>query len=351
MSKAMTQANKKRSIHALIEKSKSEISRAIPKHMDIEKLTRVALTTIKQNSKLLSCSETSLIASVMQASQLGLQVDSNLGYAYLVPYGTDCTLIVGYKGLIKLARNSGDVTMIYAECVYEHDEFSYELGLEPKLKHIPNLDDRGKVKCVYAVAKFRDGGSQFVVMTVAEINKIKNKSKAGKHGPWVDHWEEMAKKTCVRRLSKYLPLDSDQYNKAVVLDDQAESGDKQDFDLEISAALPEEEELEDKVASRKVETKEVDLEIEKPAVEEEDEEALPFDCPPEPVEKKKVKGVKKNPKVLKDYVQIVESHKERVHPDDMDAIINDYTERLGDVSTWSAGQLNNFAKSLAEKAN
>ena len=191
----------------MMEKSRDSIAAALPKHLTVERLSRVALGELRTNPKLLECNPTSLMSAIVKASQLGLEVGSAMGHAYLVPYKTECTLIIGYRGMIALARRSGEIQSIAARVVYARDTFELEYGLNEKLCHVPSTDeDPGPVTHVYAVAKLRDGGIQYEVMTRTEIEVIRKRSRAGGSGPWVTDWSEMARKTVMRRLFKYLPM-------------------------------------------------------------------------------------------------------------------------------------------------
>lgn len=199
-------------IAAYLKKMGPEIEKALPKHMDADRMARIALTTIRTNPKLLECSVPSLLGAVMQAAQLGLE-PGLIGHCYLVPFKNNKTgqsevqFIIGYKGMIDLARRSGQIENIYAHAVYSNDEFDYELGLEPKLKHKPYMNgDRGEFIGVYAVAHFKGGGYQFEFMPKEEIEKRRKRSKAASAGPWVTDYEEMAKKTVIRHMWKYLPI-------------------------------------------------------------------------------------------------------------------------------------------------
>ncbi|WP_378210041.1 recombination protein RecT [Anoxybacteroides rupiense] len=199
-------------IAAYLKKMGPEIEKALPKHMDADRMARIALTTIRTNPKLLECSVPSLLGAVMQAAQLGLE-PGLIGHCYLVPFKngktgqSDVQFIIGYKGMIDLARRSGQIENIYAHAVYSNDEFDYELGLEPKLKHKPCMNgDRGEFIGVYAVAHFKGGGYQFEFMPKEEIEKRRKRSKAANAGPWVTDYEEMAKKTVIRHMWKYLPI-------------------------------------------------------------------------------------------------------------------------------------------------
>lgn len=205
-------------------KMKAQIAAALPKHMTPERMIRVCLTAWRKTPALQKCDPLSVISSIVQASQLGLEPDGVLGHAYLVPYGNQCQLIPGYRGLIDLARRSGSVVSIQAHMVYERDKFEFAYGLDEKLSHTPCMDgDRGKEVAVYAVAKLKDGGYALEVMSIADVNKIRSRSKAANNGPWVTDFAEMARKTVVRRMVKYLPL-SVELQTAVAIDERAEAG-------------------------------------------------------------------------------------------------------------------------------
>jgi recombination protein RecT len=198
-------------IAAYLKKMGPEIEKALPKHMDADRMARIALTTIRTNPKLLECSVPSLLGAVMQAAQLGLE-PGLVGHCYFVPFKNGKTgqsevqFIIGYKGMIDLARRSGNIESIYAHAVYENDTFEYEYGLHPKLVHKPAMTDRGAFIGAYAVAHFKDGGYQFEFMPKEEIEKRRKRSKAANAGPWVTDYEEMAKKTVIRHMWKYLPI-------------------------------------------------------------------------------------------------------------------------------------------------
>jgi recombination protein RecT len=192
-------------IGAYLKKMEPEIARVMPKHMDVDRLLRIALTTIRTNPQLLECTIPSLLGAVMQAAQLGLE-PGLLGQCYIIPYGREATFIIGYKGMIDLARRSGNIKSIYAHEVYSNDEFEYEYGLHPSLTHRPVMNERGEFIGVYAVAHFMDGGYQFEFMSKEEIDRRRMRSRSYNSGPWVTDSEEMAKKTVIRHMFKYLPL-------------------------------------------------------------------------------------------------------------------------------------------------
>ncbi len=207
-----------------------QIGKALPKHISAERLGRIALTEVRKNPELGNCDHLSLFGAVLQCAQLGLEPGGALGHAYLLPFKNnrenrmDVQFIIGYRGMIDLARRSGQIMSLQSHVVYEGDKFEFAYGLDEKLEHIPSRDvsNRGNIVAVYAVAKLQGGGYQIEVMWKEEVDLIKAKSKAGKFGPWIDHYEEMAKKTVIRRLFKYLPV-SIELQKATSLDEQAES--------------------------------------------------------------------------------------------------------------------------------
>lgn len=200
----------------LIERMKPEIGRALPKHMNPDRMARIATTVLRQTPALARCTPESFLGALLTASQLGLE-PGPLGEAYLVPYGNTVTFIPGYRGLVKLAFQSGRVQTLQAHVVHENDDFEYCYGLTPDLRHKPFLGDRGKPIAVYAAAVLKDGGAQFEVMSVADVEAIRRRSKASNNGPWKTDWSAMARKTVVKQLAKWLPL-STEFSDAVLRD-------------------------------------------------------------------------------------------------------------------------------------
>lgn len=143
-----------------------------------------------------------------------------MNQAYLIPYGNQCQFQLGYKGLIDLAYRSGEISTIGAEAVHENDTFEYELGLESKLVHKPLIKgDRGPVIAYYAYWRGKDGGYGFSVMSKDDIDAHARKySKSVGNGPWVTSYDEMAKKTVLKRVLKYAPMKTD-FAKAVSTDE------------------------------------------------------------------------------------------------------------------------------------
>ena len=180
-----------------------QMALAMPKSMTPDRLTRIVMTECRKTPALLKCAPESFYGAVLQCAALGLEPGSALGHCYLLPFGNgkdkqgrpNAQLIIGYRGMIDLARRSGQIVSLSAYRVHEQDTFNYKLGLDPDIEHIPaSVADRGKVTHVYAVAKLKGGGVQFEVMSRAEIEKVRASSKAGNSGPWSSHWDEMAKK-------------------------------------------------------------------------------------------------------------------------------------------------------------
>lgn len=199
----------------------------IPQHMDPQRLVRLVLVAMSRSPKLLECTPASVARSLMDAASLGLDASGTLGQGYMVPYRnnknntTEALFIPGYRGLVTLARQSGAVTTVRARVVYAKDRFSVVQGTDEKIEHIPALtDDRGELVAVYAIAVLPDGTTQHDVMIASEIAGIKARSKAKDYGPWVTDYAEMARKTVVRRLCKYLPLSvDDKLGRALAHDD------------------------------------------------------------------------------------------------------------------------------------
>lgn len=207
-----------------------QIKSVISNNLTPEKMARIALNELRSNAylaKIAMENPGSFVNAVVQASHLGLEIGGALGQAYLVPFKGEIKMMPGYRGLISLARRSGEISSIKAEVVYEKDTFDLVLGLETKVTHIPNLDgDRGEPKLAYMVANFKDGGRHFEWMTVAEVMKIKARSsavKSGKETPWDTDRDEMIKKTIIRRGWKYLPM-SIEMQDAEKIDSAADQG-------------------------------------------------------------------------------------------------------------------------------
>jgi len=189
-----------------IERMRPEIARALPKHMDADRMARIALTTLRRTPALGNCTPESFLGALMTCSQLGVEPGGPTGEAYLVPFKKEVTFVLGYKGMAKLFWQSPMAKSLSAQVVYENDHFEYEYGLEQKLVHRPSLAGRGKPIAYYAVATTVSGGSAFVVLSLEDVEKHRKHSAFPNGGPWRDHFEAMAKKTAVRELFKLLPV-------------------------------------------------------------------------------------------------------------------------------------------------
>ena len=214
----------KKTMQTYIKSMEGEIKKALPSVLTPERFTRMVLSAISTNPQLGSCTPSSFLGAMMSAAQLGLEPNTPLGQAYILPYKNKGTLEaqfqLGYKGLIDLAYRSGEVELVQAQIVYANDTFHCEYGLEPKLTHIPADSDRGEAVKVYAMFKTKSGGYGFEVMSMDDVRKHAqkySKSFGSSFSPWATNFEEMAKKTVLKKCLKYAPLKSD-FVKGVVQD-------------------------------------------------------------------------------------------------------------------------------------
>lgn len=198
-------------IQDYIKRMEGEIKKALPSVMTPERFTRITLSALSSSPKLQICSPKSFLAAMMTAAQLGLEPNTPLGQAYLIPYRNhgqmECQFQLGYKGMMELAYRTKSVNTIQAHTVYANDEFEYELGLDPKLRHVPAKENRGEPVYFYGMWRTKDGGYGFEVMSVEDARAhAKRYSKAYNSGPWQSNFEEMAKKTVLKRALKYAPM-------------------------------------------------------------------------------------------------------------------------------------------------
>ena len=216
---------KSMSIADLIKAMEPQIKRALPSTITPERFTRIALSALNTTPKLKECTQMSFLSALMNAAQLGLEPNTSLGQAYLIPYKNkgvyEVQFQIGYKGLLDLAYRSPQLQTVQAHCVYENDTFSYELGLHPQLVHKPAMENRGELRCVYAMFRLQNGGFGFEVMSKTAIEAhAKQYSKAydTSYSPWKTDFESMAKKTVIKQVLKYAPMRTD-YVHAVNVDD------------------------------------------------------------------------------------------------------------------------------------
>ena len=239
----LAQMKPKEQIAHLLNTKKGEIAKMLPKHLNAERLLKVAQIAATTTPALTKCDVASLEGAIGQCAQMGLEPNTVLGHAYLVPFNTkrkdgngnerwvnSVQVIIGYKGLIDLARRSGQIVSIAAHEVCENDQFDLVYGLDEKLEHRPAMGERGPLIGVYAVAKLKDGGHCFEFMSKLQVEQIMRSTQSkGAYGPWKDNFTEMARKTVIRRLAKYLPL-SIEFQTAAALDGMAEAGKDQGLD-------------------------------------------------------------------------------------------------------------------------
>ena len=214
--KAMQHKAGGKTMQQYVQQMQGEIAKALPSVMTPERFTRITLSALSANPQLAQTTQNSFLGAMMTAAQLGMEPNTPLGQAYLIPFRNkgilECQFQLGYKGLIDLAYRSGEVTTIQAQVVYENDEFEYALGLEPQLKHIPAMSNRGEPISFYAVFKTKDGGFGFEVMSVEDVKlhaQKYSKSFNSAYSPWKTNFEEMAKKTVLKKVLKYAPMKTD----------------------------------------------------------------------------------------------------------------------------------------------
>lgn len=202
--------SEKRGMEQMLTLMSDEIKRALPDNIKSERFQRIALTAFNGNPKLQQCDPITFIAAMMQSAQLGLEPNTPLGQAYLIPYGRTVQFQVGYKGMLELAYRTREYKNIYAHEVYENDDFEVEYGLNPILKHKPAFTNRGEIIGYYAVFKLINGGDSFAYMTKEEVEAHARKfSKTYNNGPWKSDFDAMAKKTVLKQLLKYAPLSTE----------------------------------------------------------------------------------------------------------------------------------------------
>ena len=203
-------------LKGLLMNMQGQIAKALPSVLTPERYTRMVMTALSTNPQLQQCTPESFLGAVMQAAQLGVEPNTPLGQAYLIPFRNKGKLEVqfqlGYKSYLDLAYRSGEVTIIDAQAVHKNDEFEYEYGLDPKLKFKPALTDRGEVIAYYAMFKTKMGGFNFLVMSKEDIiNHAKqySQSYSNSYSPWKTNFDSMAKKTVLKQVLKYAPLKSE----------------------------------------------------------------------------------------------------------------------------------------------
>jgi recombination protein RecT len=230
---------KYRRVDDALQKMKSAIAQALPKHITPDRISRIALTSIRMNPKLLECSELSLLGAVLQSAQLGLEPNV-MGQCYLIPYKNkgvmEVQFQIGYLGLINLFYRSSEAQTLQAQVVYENDVFEYEFGLDPKIIHKPRTKgSRGEAIAYYAIAKLKNGGFGFEVMSVDDVKahatKYSQSYKNGYSSPWKTDFDAMALKTVIKRALKYMPK-SIEIERALAADESIREYADDAFDIE-----------------------------------------------------------------------------------------------------------------------
>lgn len=227
-----------------LEKTAPLLQAMLPAHLqrNPDRMIRVVTSAVSRTPDLMECTARSIVLATAQACACGLEPNTPLKLGYLVPFKNkasgkkEAQFIPGYAGLIRLAIQSGEVQKIFGRVVYQKDTFQIEYGTDDRIHHVPFLDgDAGSVIGAYAVAELKNGAKQFEFMTLAQLNRIRDRSQAAKEGPWVTDEAEMQRKTPIRRLCKFLPLSEEKLLRALEHQIAAEKGTGPDFSDFIDA--------------------------------------------------------------------------------------------------------------------
>lgn len=196
------------SFRSSLNKMNDQIKASLPAHVPVERFIRVVMTAVQKTPKLLEANKSALFAACLDAAKDGLLPDGR--EAALIPYGQSVQYIPMVSGILKKIRNSGELSSISPHVVHENDEFDYYIDEKGEhLRHKPNFQNAGKPTRAYCICLTKDGGVYIEVMTLEQIDAVRKRSKSSGSGPWVTDWEEMAKKTVIRRLAKRLPMSTD----------------------------------------------------------------------------------------------------------------------------------------------
>lgn len=219
----------------IVQKMTPQIAQALPKHMTGERMARIVLTAVRMNPKLGECTPASFIGCVLACAQLGLEPNTPLGLAYLIPRKNnknggrlECSLQLGYMGMVDLADRAG--VDVFAYAVRQGDTFEYELGMEPKMRHVLSTDaDRQKkpITHAYCVSVSQSGLRKFTVLTVAQIEERRARSASKDEGPWITDYEPMCCKTAVRAHFRWMPKSTEKTSiltTAATIDEAPEIG-------------------------------------------------------------------------------------------------------------------------------
>lgn len=222
---AVKSETREKTLGDLVNERKGELAKVLPSVLSPDTFCRLVLNALNTTKHLAECTPASFYGALMDCAQLGLKPNVN-GEGYLLPYFNnkkkkyECQFVPGYKGLMVLARRSGEIASIDAQTVYKNDTFDISYGFEPVLIHKPALGDRGEAIGFYAAVILKDGGKNAYWMSVDDAKKYgKRYSKTFNNGPWQTDFEAMAKKSCLRQVLKMCPCSSD-VQKAIELDNK-----------------------------------------------------------------------------------------------------------------------------------
>lgn len=238
-------AKKMDTVRDLLAKYQSQMTAALPLHKkrDAERMARIVLTEVARTPKLMDCTPASLIGAVLQAAAFGLEPGMQ-GDCWFIPRHNsragkmECNFQLGYRGLLKLARRSGEISSVQARVVHEKDVFDYAFGLDERLEHRPaETDEPGEVTFVYSVVRLKDGGAMFDVWTRGKVEAHRKQYAQSNSPAWGTSWDEMAKKTVLARVLKLAPA-SIELQTAIALDEQAEVGEPQDLGALVEGPEP-----------------------------------------------------------------------------------------------------------------
>lgn len=227
-------------LQALLKSQVGSFAALLPKHLTPDRMLRVGLSAASRNLDLLDCTPESFVLALALASYLGLEPNTPLQRGYLIPYMNkgkrEVQFIPGYKGLIWLATQSGEIASIESHVAYEKERFVVKLGTAPSIDHAMSVTGRGAPIAFYAVATMRSGAKTFEVMTIEQVEEIRKRSQSGESGPWKTDFEQMARKTVIRRLMNYLPLSEQRVASAMTVQAKSEAGEAPDFADILDAA-------------------------------------------------------------------------------------------------------------------
>lgn len=247
---AITKKERMDNLKSILEMAKPTIQAMLPKHLTPDRLLKLAVMAANDQPLLLKADPMSIVKCAIISAQLGLEPNTPLGEAWILPYTVSkknekgewvkvvvAQFIPGYQGLIKLARNSGEISTIEARVVYEKDIFEVEYGLNQKLRHVPYLEgDPGAIRFAYGFSRLKDGSFQIEPLSRRDFDKIKasSQSKDSKYSPYANWEDEMWRKGAIKRLCKYLPKTAEMA-RAINFDNLAEAGEVQVLEVDGQA--------------------------------------------------------------------------------------------------------------------